>query len=106
MFHGLVAMIGPVHDHDGAAYLAEAAGVPRTRNNPATGLRCHDCWHGPGAGSRTRAPVSTTRGTWRSLTATAALAWNGDLPRPLQQILFDTADGLTPPAPAALSRAG
>ncbi len=40
------------------------------------------------------------------LTATAALVWNGDLPRPLQQILFDTADGATqpqassPPAPA------
>ncbi len=31
------------------------------------------------------------------LTATAALVWNGDLPRPLQQILFDTADGVTPP---------
>ena len=40
------------------------------------------------------------------LTATAALIWNGDLPRPLQQILFDTADALTPPAPASLSRAG
>jgi len=40
------------------------------------------------------------------LTATAALVWNGDLPRPLQQILFDTADGLTPPAPASLSLAG
>jgi len=39
------------------------------------------------------------------LTATAALVWNGDLPRPLQQILFDTADGATPPAPASLSRA-
>ena len=37
------------------------------------------------------------------LTATAALVWNRDLPRPLQQILFDTADGLTPPAPASLS---
>jgi hypothetical protein len=24
------------------------------------------------------------------LTVTAALVWNGDLPRPLQQILFDT----------------
>ena len=34
------------------------------------------------------------------LTATAALVWNGDLPRPLQQILFDTADGATPPTPA------
>jgi DNA-binding transcriptional LysR family regulator len=40
------------------------------------------------------------------LTATAALVWNRDLPRPLQQILFDTADGFTPPAPASLSRAG
>jgi hypothetical protein len=29
------------------------------------------------------------------LTATAALAWNGDLPRPLQHILFDTADSMT-----------
>jgi DNA-binding transcriptional LysR family regulator len=28
------------------------------------------------------------------LTATAALAWSGDLPRPLQQVLFDTADGV------------
>jgi DNA-binding transcriptional LysR family regulator len=42
----------------------------------------------------------------RPLTATAALVWNGDLPRPLQQILFDTADGAIPPAPASLSRAG
>jgi hypothetical protein len=40
------------------------------------------------------------------LTATAALVWNGDLPRPLQQILFDAAVGLTPPAPAALPSAG
>jgi len=34
------------------------------------------------------------------LTATAALVWNGDLPRPLQQILFDAADSITPPDPA------
>jgi DNA-binding transcriptional LysR family regulator len=40
------------------------------------------------------------------LTATAALVWHGDLPRPLQQILFDTADGVTPPPPASLPRAG
>ena len=41
------------------------------------------------------------------LTATAALVWSGDLPRPLQQILFETADGITSPAPprsAALAR--
>jgi hypothetical protein len=29
------------------------------------------------------------------LTATPALVWHGDLPRPLQQILFDAADGAT-----------
>ena len=34
------------------------------------------------------------------LTATAALVWSGDLPRPLQQILFDAADGTAPPDPA------
>ena len=34
------------------------------------------------------------------LTATAALVWSGDLPRPLQQILFDTADRIAPPDPA------
>jgi hypothetical protein len=28
------------------------------------------------------------------LAATAGLVWNTDLPRPLQQILFDTADGV------------
>jgi DNA-binding transcriptional LysR family regulator len=44
--------------------------------------------------------------TGRPLTATAALVWNSDLPRPLQQILFDTADGTNPPAPVSLSRAG
>jgi hypothetical protein len=29
------------------------------------------------------------------LIATAGLVWNGDLPRPLQQMLFDTAAGVT-----------
>jgi hypothetical protein len=33
------------------------------------------------------------------LIATAAVVWNGDLPRPLQQILFDAADGITSPTP-------
>ena len=45
-------------------------------------------------------------GSVAPLAATAALVWNGDLPRPLQQILFDTADSATRPAPATLSRAG
>jgi DNA-binding transcriptional LysR family regulator len=55
------------------------------------------------AGTGDMARVSITG---HPLTATAALVWDGDLPRPLQQILFDTADGATPPAPASLSRAG
>jgi hypothetical protein len=38
------------------------------------------------------------------LTATAALVWNGDLPRPLQQVLFETADGVTSPTPAGSAR--
>jgi hypothetical protein len=33
------------------------------------------------------------------LTASAALVWSGDLPRPLQQMLFQIADNLTTPAP-------
>ncbi|HEX3960926.1 MAG TPA: hypothetical protein VHZ03_30630 [Trebonia sp.] len=33
------------------------------------------------------------------LIATAALVWNGDLPRPLQQILFDAADSVALPDP-------
>jgi DNA-binding transcriptional LysR family regulator len=32
------------------------------------------------------------------LTASAALVWSGDIARPLQQMLFDTADSLTDPA--------
>jgi hypothetical protein len=32
------------------------------------------------------------------LTASAALVWSADLPRPLQQLLFETADSLTTPA--------
>jgi hypothetical protein len=55
------------------------------------------------AGTGDIAPVSTAG---HPLTAAAALAWHGDLPRPLQQIFFDTADGVTPPPPASLSRAG
>ena len=54
----------------------------------------------PGAGQMARVSIEG-----QPLTATAALIWNGDLPRPLQQILFDTADRATPPAPAPLPRA-
>jgi hypothetical protein len=48
-----------------------------------------------GSGDMTRVCIAG-----HPLTATAALVWNGDLPRPLQQILFDTADRVASPAPA------
>ena len=38
------------------------------------------------------------------LTAMAALVWSGDLPRPLQQILVDTADGLVGTGTASRAR--
>jgi DNA-binding transcriptional LysR family regulator len=34
------------------------------------------------------------------LTAAAAIVWSGDLPRPLQEILFETADSIAIPEPA------
>src|SRR6266571_2134110 len=34
----------------------------RTRNNPARGLACHNCWHGEGAGSRTGLPCRQPAG--------------------------------------------
>jgi hypothetical protein len=57
-----------------------------------------------GAGDMTRVGIAG-----HPLTATAALVWNGDLPRPLQQILFDTADAAAPPkatSPPAASQKG
>jgi len=41
------------------------------------------------------------------LTATAAVVWNGSLPRPLQQILFEAAENIissAPGQPAGLAR--
>jgi len=55
-----------------------------------------------GTGDMTRACIAD-----QPLTATAALVWNGDLPRPLQQILFDTADGvISPPTSRPPARPG
>ncbi|HWN62207.1 MAG TPA: hypothetical protein VNO25_16255 [Streptosporangiaceae bacterium] len=51
----------------------------------------------PGSGSRVDNPQDVEVTGDLPLTATGALVWNSDLPRPLQQILFDTADGATPP---------
>jgi DNA-binding transcriptional LysR family regulator len=46
------------------------------------------------AGTYDMAEVTLQR---HPLAATAGLVWNTDLPRPLQQILFDTADGASCP---------
>jgi DNA-binding transcriptional LysR family regulator len=60
-------------------------------------------WHPTGARSGLTAPdpASGTSDMIRAhveqcpLTATASLVWSGDLPRQLQQVLFDTADSIT-----------
>ena|SRR5215472_5118276 len=46
-----------------------------------------------GAGTYDMVPVRVGQ---QALAATAGLVWSGDLPRELQQLLFDTADGMTP----------
>ncbi len=53
-------------------------------------------WPGPAEPDPAADPAGLVRARiHRSpLTATAALAWSPDLPRPLQQVLFDTADSI------------
>ncbi len=82
----------------------------------ATGARPAAVLTGPSAIASTylgvvRLPRSTaTRDMVRvslenhPMTATASLVWSGDLPRPLQQILFEIADGV--PSPALAPGAG
>ena len=94
----------PPFRHSLAMVLALAA----AGNQPAAVLT------GPVIAARTQAwPVRRSRLTdtggmvrvilqHHPLTASAALVWSGDLPRPLQQMLFDAADRLTDPQPADL----
>ncbi len=56
------------------------AGPGLTRPHPAGGADTHDM---------VRVRVARHR-----LAATAGLVWSGDPPRPLQHVLFDTADGI------------
>jgi len=86
--------------------LAAAAGRPTAvLTGPATVA-------GSGATPIRRSRPADTSGMARvslrnhPLTASAALVWSGDLPRPLQQMLFETADSLStppPPPPAELA---
>ena len=54
-------------------------------------------WPGPTEPDPAAGPDGTVRARVEGspLTATAGPAWSSDRPRPLQQILFDTVDGLT-----------
>ena len=53
-------------------------------------------WPGPAEPDPAADPAGLVRARIHGspLTATAALAWSPDLPRPLQQVLFDTADSI------------
>ena len=53
---------------------------------------------------RPRTDMVRVRLDRRLLTATAAVAWSGDLPRHLQQVLFDTADTAALPAASQFRR--
>src|SRR6266496_2051708 len=95
--------------------LPMALAFAATASRPAAVLTGPTAIAGPPPGvTRLPRPAGTSDMTRVSitghpLTATAALLWNGDLPRPLQQILFDTADGVTPPSassPPAAARPG
>jgi DNA-binding transcriptional LysR family regulator len=76
-----------------------------TGNRPAAVLTGPATAAGGWAGPARRSGPADASGMVRvslqnhPLTASAALVWNGDLPRPVQQILFETADSLTAPAP-------
>jgi hypothetical protein len=95
--------------------LPMALAFAATASRPAAVLTGPTAIAGPPPGV-TRLPRPAVTGdmtrvciTGHPLTATAALVWNGDLPRPLQQILFDTADGVTPPpasSPPVAARPG
>jgi DNA-binding transcriptional LysR family regulator len=53
-------------------------------------------WPGPAEPDPAAGPAGLVRARidGSPLTAAAALVWSGDLPRPLQQVLFDTADSV------------
>jgi DNA-binding transcriptional LysR family regulator len=76
-----------------------------TADRPAAVLTGPSTVAGRPGGPIRRARSANTSGMVRAslehrpLTASAALVWSGDLPRSLQQMLFEAADGLTRPAP-------
>ena len=81
---------------------AATPGVAATSDRPAAVLTgpatAVDGWSRPARRLRPADTSGMVRVSLahRPLTASAALVWSGDLPRLLQQMLFDTADSLTP----------
>jgi DNA-binding transcriptional LysR family regulator len=87
------------------AFAATADRPAAVLTGPATaaGGRATPIWRSPLAETSGMVKVSIRS---HPLTASAALVWSGDLPRPLQQMLFQTADNLStppPPQPAELA---
>ena len=80
----------------GAADLAAdnvgAAGSETTMVSPPPGVSSGSTV--PPIASASPADLVRTRVDGSPLTAAAALVWSGDLPRLLQQVLFDTADSV------------
>jgi DNA-binding transcriptional LysR family regulator len=85
-----------------AMTLAFAAAADRPAAVLTGPVTIADGWARPARRSRTTETSGMVRVSLahRPLTAAAALVWNGDLPRPLQQMLFDTADSLALPSPS------
>ena len=86
--------------------LASAAAASRPTAVLSSPLHPTDDQPAPGARQRVSDNYDMVRVglTSSPLTATAVVAWSGDLPRHLQQVLFDTADaGILPVYPSAVA---
>jgi hypothetical protein len=101
--HPRFAFTGPPLRHSLPVVLAFAA----TASRPTAVLTGPAAIAGPPPGvTRLPRPADTGDMTRAGIdghppAATAALVWNSDLPRPLQQILFDMADAAAPPQAAS-----
>ena len=90
------------------AFAASADRLTAVLTGPLHAAAADEAGDAGGAGERAAADtydMVRVRLDGGPLTATAAIAWSGDLPRHLQQVLFDTADRATPSTPSAASAA-
>jgi hypothetical protein len=87
------------------AFAASADRLTAVLTGPLHAAAADEAGDAGGAGERAAADtydMVRVRLDGCPLTATAAIAWNGDLPRHLQQVLFDTADRATLSAVSAV----